>query len=94
MSNFDPLPPEPTPDGSTWGEKDLIEYRLADGYHYFVQFGRITYCSRTQIEKRDRAIAWLKEHCIPYSWVGGRSAYEFCFQHEDEAVLFKLAYGI
>jgi hypothetical protein len=44
-------------------------------------------------ERRDAAIKWMEEHRIEFSWVGGRSAYEFAFKTEEEAVLFKMAWG-
>ena len=93
MSDFDPLPPKPMTANQNWGEKDLISYCHHDGFHYFVQFD--TRDGDFQpITQRDKATAWLQEHGIDYSWVGGRSAFELCFKKEEDAVMFKLAYGI
>jgi hypothetical protein len=95
MSGFDPYPPEPNTPTQDWGEPELIEITRSQGYNYFVLFNnpRMGYNRVREIERRDAARAWMEEHRIEFSWVGGRSAYEFAFKTEEEAVLFKMAWG-
>lgn len=95
MSGFDPLPPRPKTEYQDWGDPELIEITRGQGYNYFVLYGnpRMGYNRSSEIARRDAAIAWMEAHGIDYSWVGGRSAYEFAFQSEEDAVLFKMAWG-
>jgi hypothetical protein len=95
MPGFDPLPPAPKTSNQDWGDPELITITKEQGYNYFVLYNkpRIGYDRAYELLRRDAAIKWMEEHGIDFSWVGGRSAYEFAFQTEEEAVLFKMAWG-
>jgi hypothetical protein len=87
---FDPMTPDPRPLGYDWGEGDLIRGIQDDGWLFFVQYAPRR---ESNIQRREQARAWMNENKIPYSWVGGRSNYEFAFREEQHAVMFKLAFG-
>lgn len=95
MSGFEPLPPGPKTRFQDWGDPELIEITREQGYNYFVLYGnpRIGYNRVDEIKRRNDATKWLQEHKIDFCWVGGRSAYEFAFKNEEDAMLFKLAWG-
>ncbi len=96
MSGFEPYPPKPIPSGmQDWGDETLIKHTRDQGYNYFVVYNnpRIGYNRVSEIERRNIAVEWLKENEIEFTWVGGRSAFEFAFQSEEDAVLFKMAWG-
>lgn len=91
---MEPIPPEKSDDSSKY-VNTLIEITKEQGYCFFVQYMAIApYSNQDQIHRRDEAMAWLKQHQIDYSWVGGRSSYEMAFRTHEEAVLFKIAWGI
>lgn len=81
--------------GLDYDEQTLIDYRIKDGYCYFVQYAAP---NSKNNELRTDAINWLvSQNFLPdrdWSWVGGRFYYEFCFKDEDVAFLFKLARGV
>lgn len=85
--------PIPTNGGADWGEKDLIRYVIDAGFPYFVQFHARFAQGPEVIARRNQAADWLHEQGIPFKWVGGRSNYEFAFRTEEDATMFKLAYG-
>lgn len=90
---YPPLPPSPARIGYDWGEKDLVSYAKNKGYRYFVQFHPQYAQGKEVIRRRNQAVSWLREQCIPFTWVGGRANYEFAFQTEEDATMFKLAFG-
>lgn len=91
---MEPIPPAKF-DVSSKHVHTLIEITKEQGYCFFVKYATLNPSSRqAEIQRRHEATEWLNQHQIDFSWVGGRSTYEFAFRTREEAVLFKIAWGV
>ncbi len=93
-THWKPYPFDPPRHQKTWGEEDLYNDLIELGYCYYVQFSEPGEYYSSRIAKRDKIFEWLDESGIEYDWIGGRSHYELVFTTEEDAIMFKLMYGV
>jgi hypothetical protein len=92
---FKPFPAPMMADGDDWGTSEAAQLiaLIEEGWIYFVQFNSNWVRRPEDLVYRSAAVEWLDEHQIRFRHIQGRGNYEFAFRDEQEATLFKLAFG-
>lgn len=78
-----------------WMTKHWAEdFKYPVDYNYPNTSARGSQTRSESVQRRNAVMQWCKEQDIEYDWRGGELMYRLYFLTEEEATMFKLAWGI